>query len=115
MAETIRRQELTRRRLETLLSDLESCPGDWLTVYLPRRPARPAGGQAGLPPGARPSPTENLAPNQAPWIGEIDALAGELDSETGAVFLPASDPATARTGTITQYRPMSMQSPIETV
>jgi hypothetical protein len=63
---------LTPRRLEALLADLEACPGDWLTVY--------------LPPGARPSPDEDIAPSQAPWLGEIDALAGELDSETGAVF-----------------------------
>jgi hypothetical protein len=72
VAETIRRQELTRRRLETLLADLETCPDDWLTVC--------------LPPRARPSPGESLAPSHAPWLEEIDALAGELDSETGAVF-----------------------------
>jgi hypothetical protein len=72
VAGIIRRQELTPRRLEALLADLEACPGDWLTVY--------------LPPGARPSPDENLAPGQAPWLEEIDSLAGELDSETGAAF-----------------------------
>jgi hypothetical protein len=79
MVDIVRRQELTPRRLEALLAELEACPGDWLTVYLPSR-------QPGLPPGARPSPDESLAPNQAPWLAEIDALAGELDSETGAVF-----------------------------
>jgi hypothetical protein len=79
VVEVVRRQELTPRRLEALLADLEACPGDWLTVGLPRR-------QAGMAPGARPWPDESLAPNQAPWLEEIDALAGELDSETGAVF-----------------------------
>ncbi len=77
--EITRREQLTRRRLEALLADLEASPGDWLTVYLPRR-------QAGQPPAARPSPDDNLAPGQAAWLEEIDALAGELDSETGAVF-----------------------------
>ena len=72
MVDIVRREELTQRRLEALLADLEGCPGDWLTVY--------------LPPGVRPSPDESLAPNRAPWLEEIDALAGELDSETGAVF-----------------------------
>jgi hypothetical protein len=72
VADIVRRQELTRRRLAALLADLEACPGDWLTVY--------------LPPGARPSSSEYLAPKQAAWLVEIDALAGELDSETGAVF-----------------------------
>ena len=86
MVEVVRRQELTPRRLEALLAELEACPGDWLTVGLPRRPARPADGQAGIAPGARPSPGESLTPNQAPWLEEIDAIAGELESETGAVF-----------------------------
>jgi hypothetical protein len=72
VVDIVRRQELTPRRLETLLAELEASPGDWLTVC--------------LPPGARPSPDKSLAPNQAPWLAEIDALAGELDSETGAVF-----------------------------
>jgi len=72
VVDIVRRQELTPRRLETLLAELEACPGDWLTVC--------------LPPGTRPSPNESLAPNQAPWLAEIDALAGELDLETGAVF-----------------------------
>jgi hypothetical protein len=70
--DVIRRQELTPRRLEALLADLEACPADWLTVY--------------LPPGSRPSAEEEIAPSQAAWLGEIDALARELDSETGAVF-----------------------------
>jgi len=86
VVEVVRRQELTPRRLEALLADLEACPGDWLTVGLPRRPARPADGQAGIAPGARPSPDEDVSPGQAPWLEEIDALASELDSETGAVF-----------------------------
>jgi hypothetical protein len=72
VVDIVRRQELTRRRLSALLADLEACPGDWLTVY--------------LPPGARPSSSEYLAPKEATWLAEIDALAGELDSETGAVF-----------------------------
>jgi hypothetical protein len=72
VVETIRRQEMTRRKLEGLLADLEATPANWLTVY--------------LPPGTRPSLNANLAPNQAPWLGEIDTLVGELDSETGAVF-----------------------------
>jgi peptide subunit release factor 1 (eRF1) len=72
VVDVIRRQELTRRGLETLLADLEACPGDWLTVC--------------LPPGARPSAGASLDPTQAAWLEEIDALAEELDSETGAVF-----------------------------
>ena len=72
MVEVVRRQELTPRRLEALLADLEACPGDWLTV--------------GLPPGAQPPPDENISPGLAPWLAEIDSLASELDSETGAVF-----------------------------
>ena len=79
MVETIRRQELTRRRLEALLAELDACPGDWLTVYLPRR-------QAGLPPAARPSSGRDFDPKQVRWLGEIETLAGELDSETGAAF-----------------------------
>jgi hypothetical protein len=72
VADIIRRQELTRRGLEALLADLEACPADWLTVC--------------LPPGSRPSAEEEIPPGQATWLEEIDALAGELDSETGAVF-----------------------------
>jgi len=68
----MRREQSTRRRLETLLTDLEASPGDWLTV--------------GLPPAARPSPDADLGPSQALWLSEIGALAAELDSETGAVF-----------------------------
>jgi hypothetical protein len=69
----MRREQLTRRRLEALLTELEASPGDRLTVYQ-------AAGQAG------PLPNENLAPGQSAWLREIDAVAGELDSETGAVF-----------------------------
>jgi len=72
VVDVIRRQELTRRRLEALLADLEASPSDWLTVC--------------LPPWARPSAGRSLAPTQAAWLAEIDALAGELDSDTGAVF-----------------------------
>jgi hypothetical protein len=72
VVDIIRRQELTRRRLEALLADLDASPGDWLTVC--------------LPPGARPSAGGSLAPSQAAWLQEIGALAGELDSDTGAVF-----------------------------
>lgn len=72
MAEVIRRQEMTRRRLEALLLDLEAAPGDWLTAC--------------LPPEARLSPGPDLGPSRACWLEEIDALAGELGSEMGAVF-----------------------------
>jgi len=72
VVETIRRQGLTRRRLEALLTDLEASPGDWLTVH--------------LSPGARPSPGWDLDSNQVRRLEEIDALGGELDSETGAAF-----------------------------
>jgi hypothetical protein len=72
VVDVIRRQELTRLRLEALLADLDASPGDWLTVC--------------LPPGARPAAGGSLDPSQAAWLAEIDALAGELDSETGAVF-----------------------------
>jgi hypothetical protein len=77
--EDARRQELTRHGLEALLADLEACPGDWLTVYLPRR-------QAGLPPDTQPPPVNDLPEIQTLWLREVDALARELDSETGAVF-----------------------------
>jgi hypothetical protein len=70
---------LTRRRLEALLTDLEAAPGDWLTAYLPRR-------QAGVPPRASPTTGRDLPPRQVAWLEEIGALAGELDSETGAAF-----------------------------
>ena len=70
--ENARRQELTRRGLEALLADLDACPGDRLTVC--------------LPPGAQPPHLNDLTPTQAAWLKEVDALACELDSETGAVF-----------------------------
>jgi hypothetical protein len=70
--ENARRQELTRRGLEALLAELDACPGDWLTVCLPS--------------AAQPPPAEDLTPTQAGWLKEVDALARELDSETGAVF-----------------------------
>ena len=72
MVDVISRRELTRRRLEALLADLEASPGDWLTIC--------------LPPGSRPSPGGSLPATQTAWLEEIDALAGELDSETGAAF-----------------------------
>src|SRR3972149_5814826 len=70
--ENTRRQELTRRGLEALLEDLDACPCDWLTVC--------------LPPGGQRPPLNDLTPTQAGWLKEVDALAHELDSETGAVF-----------------------------
>lgn len=70
--ENARRQELTRRGLEALLADLEACPGDWLTICLPS--------------GAQPPPVNDPTETQARWLKEVDALARELDSETGAVF-----------------------------
>lgn len=70
VVETIRRQELTRRRLEALLTELEDLPGDWLTVY--------------APPGERPSLGQDAGPKQAGWAREIGGFLGELDSETGA-------------------------------
>jgi len=70
--ENVRRLELTRRKLEALLTELEASPGDRLTVCLP------AG--AHLPPGQEP------APAQTGWLRDIEALASEIVSETGAVF-----------------------------
>jgi hypothetical protein len=77
--ENVRRLELTRRKLEALLTELEAFPADWLTVYLPR-------GFARLPPGGHPSSSEDLAPKHGRWLREIEALVNEIDSETGAVF-----------------------------
>lgn len=71
VVDNARRQELTRRGLEALLADLEASPGDWLTVC--------------LPPGT-PPPVDDLAEVQAGWLKEVESLARELDSETGAVF-----------------------------
>jgi hypothetical protein len=68
----VRRLELTRSKLEALLAELEASAGGWLTVY--------------LPPKGQPAPDEELAPDQAGWLREIEALAGEFDSETGAAF-----------------------------
>jgi len=70
--ENVRRLELTRRKLETLLTELEASPGGWLTVY--------------LPPGVPLPPDQELAPAQTGWLRDIEALVGEIESETGAVF-----------------------------
>ncbi len=70
VVERIERQELTRRRLEALLTELEDSPGDWLTVCVPS--------------GEAPQADDVFGPTQAGWVGEIEALLGEMHSETGA-------------------------------
>jgi hypothetical protein len=42
--------------------------------------------------------------NNPPWVGKVPA-------ETGTIFFDASDPATARTGTMNRNRPMNIARP----